>query len=74
MLGLSEALRTGRLAEFISQEEARGVGPIDHAEFDGLTTALIKAPLSEDQTSHSASGDDSSETKTRQDSGPYARR
>ena len=72
MLTLSEAVKDGRLQEFIAQEEARGVGPIDRAEFDALTAALVKAPLSEDQTSHSASGDGSTETKTRQGSGPYA--
>jgi len=29
MLTLTEALRTGRLAEFAAQEEKRGVGPVE---------------------------------------------
>ena len=45
MLTLSEAVKSGRLQDFIAQEEARGVGPIDHSEFDALTAALVKAPL-----------------------------
>jgi hypothetical protein len=30
MLSLSQAIKQVRIAEFIAQEEARGVGPIDH--------------------------------------------
>ncbi len=71
-LSLHQAVKEGRIADFIAQEESRGVGPVDRAEFDALTAALIKAPQSEDQTSHSASGDGSTETKTHQGSGPYA--
>jgi hypothetical protein len=71
-LSLSAAIKEGRLPDFIAQEEARGVGPIDRSEFDALTAALVKAPQSGDQTSHSASGDGSTETKTRRGSGPYA--
>ena len=74
VLTLGEATATGRLAEFIAQEEARGVGPIDSADFDALTAALIKAPQSEDQTSRSASGDCSTGTKTPQGSASYAAR
>ena len=33
---LSEAIKSGKLQEFIAQAEARGVGPIDRAEFDAL--------------------------------------
>jgi len=35
-LNLREAVETGRLGDFIAQEEARGVGPIDRAKFDAL--------------------------------------
>lgn len=38
---LAEAMKSGRLDEFIAQEEARGVGPIDRAEFEMLAAALI---------------------------------
>lgn len=71
---LAEAMKSGRLDEFIAQEEARGVGPIDRAEFEMLAAALIKAPQLEGQTSRSASGDGSSGKKTRQGSGPCASR
>jgi hypothetical protein len=71
---LREALASGRLSEFAAQEEARGVGPVDHAELDALTATLIKAPQSEDQTSRSLSGDGSTGKRTRQGSGPYAGR
>jgi hypothetical protein len=57
MLTLVEAVKAGRLQEFIAQEEARGVGPVSRADFDKLAEALVKAPQSEDQTSRSASGE-----------------
>jgi hypothetical protein len=68
MITLSRAAKEGRLIEFAEQEEARGIGPIDSAEFNALTAALIKAPQSEDQTSHSPSGDGSTGKRTRQGS------
>lgn len=74
MLSLAEALRDNRLSDFIAQEEARGVGPIDRAEFDTLAAALIKAPRPEDQTSRPASSGGSSGKKTRRGSDPYAGR
>jgi hypothetical protein len=54
MLTLSEAMKTRRLQEFIAQEEARGVGPVDRAELDRALAKMVKAPRSEDQTSHHA--------------------
>ena len=71
---LVEAIRTKRLSQFIAQEEARGVGPIDRAGFDALATALIKAPQSKGRTSRSSSDDGSTGKKTRQGSGPGASR
>jgi hypothetical protein len=41
-IDLQEAVREGRLSEFIAQEEARGIGPIDRAEFDATIAALVK--------------------------------
>ncbi len=70
-LGLSDALKNGRLLEFIAQEEARGIGPIEREELDTLTAALIKVPQSEDQTSHSPSGDGSTGKRTRQGNGRH---
>jgi hypothetical protein len=71
---LSEAISGGRLPEFIAQEEARGIGPIDRADFDGAVKNVIKAQRSEDRTSHSASGGNSSEKRIRRDNGPDASR
>ena len=34
MLTLSEALRTGRLDEFVKQEGARGIGPVSKRELE----------------------------------------
>lgn len=58
-LTLSEAIRRGRLDEFIAQEEARGVGPIDKAELDAALAKAIKSPQSADRTSRSPSRDGS---------------
>jgi len=71
-LTLAAARQADRLDAFIAQEEARGVGPVDRAHFDALTAAQVTAPQSEDRTLHSASGDGSSGTETRQGSGPCA--
>ena len=65
MLTLSEAKKTGRLNEFITEQETAGIGPIDRAEFDIAIGELIKARQSEDQTSHFADGGNSNETGTR---------
>lgn len=51
MLSLSEAMESGRLQEFIAQEEARGVGPIIEAEFNATASAVIRTPQSDGQTS-----------------------
>ena len=57
-LSLSKALLTGRLDEFIDQEEARGVGPVSNDGLNSAIAATIKAPRSEDQTLRSLSDDD----------------
>jgi hypothetical protein len=59
VLTLSEALRTGRIDDFVAQEEARGVGPADVARLDALLRAASKSQRSKDRTSRSPSGDDS---------------
>jgi hypothetical protein len=74
MLTLSEALKSGRLQEFIVQEEARGIGPINRADYDAAAAALIKAPQSKGRTSHSSSDDGSNEIQTPQGNVPYASR
>lgn len=42
-LSLSEAVASNRLPEFIAQEEARGVGPIERAVLDAVLTASVKS-------------------------------
>lgn len=74
MLTLTEALAEGRLPDFIAQEEARGIGPIDRAELDVGIAALVKGPQSEDQTSRSACDDGSTGKRTRPGSGPCTSR
>jgi hypothetical protein len=69
MLSLSEAVKTGRLKEFIAEQEAAKRGPIDRAEFESAVARVIKAPRSEDQTLHSASVGSSIGKKTRRGSG-----
>ena len=54
-LTLSDAIAQGRLDEFAAQEEARGVGIADSAEFDSVIKAAVKPPQSADQTSRSPS-------------------
>ena len=49
-LNLSSALAEGRLADFIKQEEARGVGPADEKAFNALAKRVIKTKPQEDQT------------------------
>ena len=55
MIGLSlkEALHTHRLEDFIIQEEANGVGPVQEADFDCLVVKVIRSGQSGDQTSGS---------------------
>lgn len=67
MLTLTEAQKTGRLQEFIAQEEARGIGSGSKAKFDRLIRAAVKSPQAKGQTSRSASRDGSSGKRTPQD-------
>ena len=43
MLTLHEAVKSGRLQEFIRQEESRGIGPIALSKMDEGIAALIRA-------------------------------
>lgn len=57
MITLSEATRTGRLAEFIAQEEARGIGPADKKKLAALLKkAATTMPPTKRQTSGSRTG------------------
>ena len=59
MLTLAEALKSGRLAEFIEQEERRGIGPVQGKRLHRAFAKAIKSPKPKDPTSRSASGGDS---------------
>jgi hypothetical protein len=58
-LTLSKALKTGRLRQFIKEQEAAGVPSADAALFDKALTATVKPPRSKRQTSRSPSRDGS---------------
>jgi hypothetical protein len=58
-LSLMKAIQDGRLQDFITQEEARGVGPVVQADFDALAAKVIKTSQSAGQTSHSLPADGS---------------
>ena len=60
MLTLSEAIKAGKISEFVKQEEKRGIGPVEREELDATIRRLATTPLkSKDRTSHSSSGDGS---------------
>lgn len=62
MLTLSEAIKTGRLAQFIEQEEARGIGPAESPDLERAIKILATTPTqSGDRTSRSPSRDGSTE-------------
>jgi hypothetical protein len=66
-LPLAKALETNRISEFVAQEEARGIGPIDRADFDGAVTKVVKERQPEDRTSRSSSDGNSSGKRTHRD-------
>lgn len=55
MITLSEALKNDRLAEFIAQEEGRGIGPASTTEVERAIKLLATRKQSSDRTSRSAS-------------------
>lgn len=58
---LSEALRFGRLDDFIRQQKAAGVGPVDEAAFDVAASKVIGSGTRSGRTSRSPSHDGSTE-------------
>ena len=44
MLTLSEAIKVGRLKEFVKQEEARDVGPVQSSELAEAIRILVATP------------------------------
>lgn len=63
MLTLAEAIKTQRLKEFIAQEEARGIEPVDRAELDRALELLIKSPPPERHVSSSGNRAKNSRTE-----------
>jgi hypothetical protein len=60
MLTLSEALKTGQIAEFVKQEEARGIGPADRKKLERAIKQVATTPLKRSgRTSRSPSRDGS---------------
>ena len=64
-LRLSEALKNGRLQEFISQQEALKVPSISKDEFGKLVKAAVTTPPPQGQTSGSRVRGGSAGKKTR---------
>ena len=60
-LSLKKALKSNRLEEFIAQEEARGIGATNKADFEAALRAGATPRQSEDRTSRSVSRGGSSE-------------
>ena len=74
VLTLAEAQKSGRLEEFIAEQEALSIGPIAFDAFKMLVAALIKEQPPKDRTSRSASGGNSTGKRTRRDTDPDASR
>ena len=51
MLTLSDAIKTGRLQEFIAEREAAGAGEASQAEFDDAVRRVATLPRLSDRTS-----------------------
>lgn len=55
LLTLSDAIERDRIAEFVSQETKRGIGPALERDFDNAMGEVIKPHRSKDRTSRSPS-------------------
>lgn len=55
MITLRDAIKEGRLSDFIAQEESRGIGPAERKKLDTIIAAAIRAPRSKRQTLRSPS-------------------
>ncbi len=62
MITLAQAIKEGRLEDFVRQQDAAGVSPIKEAAFLRATAKLIKHGPP-DQPSHPSSRDDPPETE-----------
>lgn len=64
-VSLSQALKEGRLEDFIKQQEAAGTGPAAEGEVLDAIAKVARSPQSADRTSRSASSDGSTGKRTR---------
>lgn len=65
MISLMEAIKIGRLSEFISEQESNGVEKVSKSQFDAIVKKSVKEPLPQGQTSGSRARGNSSGKKTR---------
>lgn len=65
MINLVEAFKTGRLSEFIAEQEAHGVEKISKKQFDAIVKKAIKARPPQGQTLGSPVRGGSNGKKTR---------
>ena len=64
-LSLLDAIKTGRVGDFIKQEESLSVGPVDARAFEAVIKAAATPPQLADRTSRSPSPDGSRGKRTR---------
>ncbi len=64
-LTLTDAIKTGKLQEFVDEQEKRGVGPLEISKFDEAIQKIVKPQPPERQTSRSQGGDGSRGKRTR---------
>lgn len=64
-ISLSEALKIGRLQDFIAQNEGLEVSPVSKRQFDAVVKKAVKVPPPQGQTSGSRARGGSSGKKTR---------
>ena len=65
MLTLAEAIKTGRLAKFVAEQEANGVEKVSKSQFDAIVKKAVKEHPQPNRTSGSRARGGSSGKKTR---------
>ena len=65
MINLVDAIKTGKLSEFIAEQESNGVERVSKTQFDAIVKKAVKAPLQRGRTSSSPVRGGSSGKKTR---------
>lgn len=61
MLTLAEAIREGRLSDFIAQAEAADIGPVEEADLEAALRRVITSPQGSRPASRSPRDDGSPE-------------